>query len=245
MHRRIRTLALAVALAAASGAVAAQDFVFGWNPRSGDVWVDTYLNDINTYGYRYREPFIDEMVRYYGAPRDLVTELIVDRRWAPGDVYYACSIASVLGRPCRYVVDEWERDHGQGWGALARRLGIKPGSAEFHRLKKGFVPTYDRWGRPIELDDDLVRVFPDRRRISVADRDLRFDGDRGNGKARGDRGGKPDHAGSGKGKPGHADRGGKPEHAGGRGKSDQGGGKGKSGKGGKDKGGKGNGKGRG
>ena len=73
MHRRIRSLALAVALAAASGGVAAQDFVFGWNPRSGDVWVDTYLNDINDYGYRYREPFIDEMVRYHGAPRDLVT----------------------------------------------------------------------------------------------------------------------------------------------------------------------------
>lgn len=243
MHRRIRSLALAVALAAASGGVAAQDFVFGWNPRSGDVWVDTYLNDINDYGYRYREPFIDEMVRYHGAPRDLVTELLIDRRWAPGDVYYACSIASVLGRPCRYVVDEWERGHGQGWGALAQRLGIKPGSAEFHRLKKGFVPTYDRWGRPIDLDDDLVRVFPDRRRVTIVDRDVRVgvdrrgnagakgnSGNRGGGKA--DRGGgKPAHAGSGKGKPAHAgggkDKGGKGKGNAGN-KGGQGKGKGKS-----------------
>ena len=30
-----------------------------------------------------------------------------------------------------------------------------PARPEFHRLKKGFVPTYDRWARPITLDDDL------------------------------------------------------------------------------------------
>ena len=161
-HRKLQVLALALALSAATTTVAAQDFVFSWNPRTGDAWVDTRLDDINRYGYRYREPFIDEMTRYYGAPRDLVSDLLINRRWAPGDVYYACAIAQVIGRPCRYVVDEWDRDHGQGWGALAQRLGIKPGSAEFHRLKRGFVPTYDRWGRPVVLDDDLRRAFPDR-----------------------------------------------------------------------------------
>jgi hypothetical protein len=43
---------------------------------------------------------------------------------------------------------------------VAQRLGIKPGSREFHQLKKGFVPTYDRWARPIDLDADLRRDFP-------------------------------------------------------------------------------------
>ena len=227
-------LALAVALAAASGGVAAQDFVFGFNPRSGDVWVDTQLRDMNNYGYRYREPFIDEMVRYHGAPRDLVRDLIVNQRWAPGDVYYACSIASIIGRPCRYVVDQWQRDHGQGWGVMAQRLGIKPGSAEFHRLKKGFVPTYDRWARPITLDDDLRRAYPDRgkgKAGKVA----------GGGKVKADA--QVDHGG------GKA----KSDHGGGKAKSDQGAGKsdgagkGKSGQGkssqGKDKGGNGKGKG--
>lgn len=164
MHRNhtIKALALALALSATTGSVAAQDYVFGWSPRTGDVWVDTRLGDINDYGYRYREPFIDEMTRYYGAPRDLVSDLLINRRWAPGDVYYACAIAQILGRPCRYVVDEWNRGHGQGWGVVAQRLGIKPGSTEFHRLKKGFVPTYDRWNRPIVLDRDLERDFPGR-----------------------------------------------------------------------------------
>ena len=152
---------LAVALFAAAPAHA-QDFTFGWNPRSGDAWVDVWLGDMNRYGSRYRDPFVDEMVRYHGAPRDLVVELLTRRRWAPGDVYFACALAKLVGRPCRYVVDLWERDHGQGWGVIAKRLGIKPGSAEFHRLKRGMVPTYDRWGRPIRLDRDLEDDFPGR-----------------------------------------------------------------------------------
>lgn len=161
MTHKIKAIALAVALAAAAGGIQAQDFAFGWNPRTGDMWIDQRLSDINDYGYRYRDPFIDEMAVHYGAPRVLVRELLIDRRWAPGDVYYACSIAHTLGIPCRNVVEVWDRDHGQGWGAVAKRMGIKPGSAQFHRLKKGFVPTYDRWGRTIVLDADLRRDFPD------------------------------------------------------------------------------------
>ena len=62
-------------------------------------------------------------------------EYYLERRWAPGDIYYACAIAHQLGRPCRDVLDIYARDHGQGWGVIAQRLGIKPGSAEFHALK--------------------------------------------------------------------------------------------------------------
>ena len=158
----LQPIALASLLAIGIGSASAQTYSLNWNPRSGDVWVDARLSDMNDYGYRYREPFIDEMVGYYGAPRDLVTDLLVNRRWAPGDVYYACTIAQVIGRPCGYVADYWQDNHAQGWGVVAQRLGIKPGSAEFHRLKKGFVPTYDRWSRPITLDDDLRRAYPNR-----------------------------------------------------------------------------------
>lgn len=206
-HRLLQALALAAALAAGSGGATAQDFAIGWNPRSGDVWVDAWLGDMNRYGTRYRDPFIDEMVRYHGAPRDLVTDLLVARRWAPGDVYYACTIAQVIGRPCRYVADEWERDHGQGWGAVARRLGIKPGSAEFHRLKNGFVPTYDRWSRPIALDAELERVYPNRGKSKArpaaahADHGKGDKGPKGSKGPKGDKGGKHDNGhGNGKGR---------------------------------------------
>ena len=158
--RFLQSLALAAMLAAGSGTLAAQAFAFDWNPRSGDAWIDTWLGDMNRYGARYRDAFIDELVRYHGAPRDLVSGLLADQRWAPGDVYYACTIAQIVGRPCRDVIDAWTRDHGLGWAAIAERMGIQPGSAAFHRLKNGFVPTYERWARPITLDAELQRVYP-------------------------------------------------------------------------------------
>lgn len=229
-------LALLLGVAAASSSASAQDLTVSWNPRSGDVWVDTWLGDINRYGTQYREPFIDELVRYHSAPRPLVIELLERRRWAPGDVYYACSIASIIGRPCRYVVDMYEADRGQGWGVLAQRLGIKPGSPEFHRLKKGFVPTYDRWARPIDLDDDLRRAYPNRGKGSKGP---------GNGKASSDHG-KGGHVGGngGKNAKGASGHGAKDAGQGNKGKNGKAGGPSGKGQGGDKKGGgKGNGKG--
>ena len=208
MQTMFKGIALAVLLAGATGAAHAQDMTVSWNPRSGDVWVDTWLGDMNRYGSRYRDPFIDEMVRYHGAPRDLVSDLLTRRRWAPGDVYMACSIASIIGRPCRYVVDVYERDRGQGWGNIAKGLGIKPGSAEFHRLKNGFVPTYDRWARPITLDADLQRAYPNRGKGKGSAKSAKSDhaghGNGGHGGSGKDKGGKGDKGNKGgKGDKGH------------------------------------------
>ena len=217
--RRIPLIALSLGLLFAASAAQAQ--VVGYNFRSGDLWVDTRLGEINDYGHRYREPFIDEMTGYYGAPRPLVLDLF-ERRWSAGDIYYACSIAHILGVPCVNVVREYDRDHGQGWGAIAKRMGIKPGSAEFHRLKNGFSHTYDRWGYPVALD-----------------RNVHVDWSKhGPGKSK-----------SAKGNSAHCDHGGKPQKASsgqgngnGKNKGSQGNDKG----GGKDKGnGNGNGKGKG
>lgn len=161
MHAaRLRPLLLALALAAAPAF--AQGTAAGFDPRTGDAWVDRQLEDINRYGGTYREPFVDELARYHGAPRELVAALLARPGWTPGDVYFACSLAAVVGRPCRFVVDEFEREREAGWGALAQRLGVEPGSAAFQRLKRGFVPTYERWGRPLRLDADLERAQPGR-----------------------------------------------------------------------------------
>jgi hypothetical protein len=162
MTRKSHGFLLMAALLLAAGPALAQSFAFGWNPRSGDTWVDVRLADINQYGQRYPGPFIDEITRYHGAPRSLVNELLTERHWAPGDIYFACALAQVAGQPCRVVVDAWERDHAQGWGAIAKRMGIKPGSEQFHRLKRGVVPTYDRWSRPIVIDESLRADFPKR-----------------------------------------------------------------------------------
>jgi len=35
------------------------------------------------------------------------------------------------------VIGRYHRNKGKGWGVLAKSLGIKPGSSEFHALKRG------------------------------------------------------------------------------------------------------------
>lgn len=128
---------------------------------TGDAWVDAQLADIGRYGRRYRDAFIDELVRYREAPRALVEALLDERGWEPGDVYFACSLARVTGRSCRFVVDRRGQPPAESWNALAAGLGAGAGSPEFTRLKRGIVHSYQRWARPLELDADLAEVFPD------------------------------------------------------------------------------------
>ncbi|MEO7477736.1 MAG: hypothetical protein ABIT64_00700 [Lysobacteraceae bacterium] len=151
MHSSLFALTAVVALGVAAS-VGAQ--TIGYNVRTGDVWVDNRLGEINDYGNRNRDPFINEMVTNYGAPRPFVTDLLGTRHWSPADVYYACSMAHSVGRPCSEVVDRYDHDRGHGWGAVARSYGIKPGSPEFFALKRGMVGTYGRWGHPIVMDRD-------------------------------------------------------------------------------------------
>lgn len=136
MKKTFAGIVLTLGLACSAGAQALVDsFAFGFSPRTGDAWVDTQLGDINVFARGNTEGFIDDVVVSFGAPRYLVREYYQDRRWAPGDIYYACAIAYQLGRPCLDILHIYERDHGQGWGAIAKRLGIKPGSPAFHALK--------------------------------------------------------------------------------------------------------------
>jgi hypothetical protein len=40
-------------------------------------------------------------------------------------------------RPIDYVIEKYKAEKGKGWGVLAKSLGIKPGSKDFHALKQG------------------------------------------------------------------------------------------------------------
>jgi len=55
----------------------------------------------------------------------------------PADAYIALRFGEMCDRPTSYVIDTYKSHKGQGWGKLAKSLGIKPGSPEFHALKRG------------------------------------------------------------------------------------------------------------
>jgi hypothetical protein len=52
-----------------------------------------------------------------------------------GDIYMTLEIAKIARVSIDRVVEVYQGNPGKGWGAMAKQLGIKPGSAEFHALK--------------------------------------------------------------------------------------------------------------
>jgi len=55
----------------------------------------------------------------------------------PAHAYMALRLGEMSGRPVETVMEEYNKSKGKGWGVMAKNLGIKPGSAEFHALKAG------------------------------------------------------------------------------------------------------------
>jgi hypothetical protein len=55
----------------------------------------------------------------------------------PGDAYMLLRLGEMSRQPTDYVIKQYRSSEGKGWGALAKSLGIKPGSSEFHALKNG------------------------------------------------------------------------------------------------------------
>ena len=58
------------------------------------------------------------------------------------DAYMILRLGELSHRHYDDVLKVYGRHQGQGWGAMAKRLGIKPGSAEFHALKRGHDLSY-------------------------------------------------------------------------------------------------------
>ncbi len=64
-------------------------------------------------------------------------EAVLSNCERPADAYVVCALGKMAGKPPKYVVERYKSEKDKGWGALAKSLGIKPGSKEFHALKNG------------------------------------------------------------------------------------------------------------
>jgi len=55
---------------------------------------------------------------------------------SPADAYIVFRLGEMSGYPTDRVLREYQGGSGKGWGVIAKNLGIKPGSKEFHALKR-------------------------------------------------------------------------------------------------------------
>jgi hypothetical protein len=64
-------------------------------------------------------------------------ELALSNAKSPADAYMMLKVGEVSGRPVHEVINVYSANRDRGWGYIAKQMGIKPGSAEFHALKGG------------------------------------------------------------------------------------------------------------
>jgi hypothetical protein len=68
----------------------------------------------------------------------------------PSDVYMCLRVGEVTKQPIDRVVEEYHNHKGQGWGVIAKNLGVKPGSEEFHALKAGRISSSSGGGSSVD-----------------------------------------------------------------------------------------------
>ena len=68
---------------------------------------------------------------------DAQTKIVLNNVENPSDAYIVLRLGEMSNLPIESVIEKYKSGKGQGWGAIAKNLGIKPGSREFHALKRG------------------------------------------------------------------------------------------------------------
>ena len=69
--------------------------------------------------------------------RGMDIEAVLSNTDKPVDAYILFRLGEMSNKSIEYVIEKYKSDKGNGWGMLAKSLGIKPGSKNFHALKQG------------------------------------------------------------------------------------------------------------
>lgn len=64
-------------------------------------------------------------------------DAVISSTAKPADAYMVLRLGEMSKQPTETVVERYRTGKDKGWGNLAKSLGIKPGSPEFHALKRG------------------------------------------------------------------------------------------------------------
>ena len=108
------------------------------NRVNGDSNPDTAPGDLNL---RARGKKVDEFLTStslsFNIPVKTIEPLISKEKMTPADAYMTVGLSRLIDRPVGVVVGEYKKNKGKGWGLIAKRLGVNPGSREFRSLKKG------------------------------------------------------------------------------------------------------------
>jgi hypothetical protein len=110
-------------------------FAFPPMPASSDE-LDSFIKSLNVEAQADLGAFKVRLSTQFGVPVPKI-EAVMATVATPGDAYMCFRVGQVASKPVEVVTKEYQANKKQGWGVIAKNLGIKPGSKEFHDLKKG------------------------------------------------------------------------------------------------------------
>ena len=98
--------------------------------------LDAFLQQLDVQARADANGFSVRVAAQFGVPAPQVQAVIqtVER---PADGFMVFQLGQMAQKPPDAVVQVYQANRGKGWGVIAQRLGIKPGSPEFHALKRG------------------------------------------------------------------------------------------------------------
>lgn len=112
--------------------------------------LDGFLTNLNIQARADMNGFSAKVSAQFGVPVVQV-RAIIDTVREPADAFMCLQLGQWTQKPAEQVVRVYKANQGKGWGVIAKSMGIKPGSAEFHALKRGDL-TFS--GQPAGEQDD-------------------------------------------------------------------------------------------
>ena len=98
--------------------------------------LEDFLANVNVQARVDLPGFSARVSTQFGVPLPQVQAVVQTVR-EPADAFMVFQLGQFSGKPPERVMDVYSKSKGKGWGVIAKELGIKPGSAEFHALKSG------------------------------------------------------------------------------------------------------------
>jgi hypothetical protein len=98
--------------------------------------LDDFLANVNVQARVDLPGFSARISNQFGVPLPQVQAIVQTVR-EPADAFMVFQLGQMSGRSPERVMEVYGPGKGKGWGVIAKELGIKPGSAEFHALKNG------------------------------------------------------------------------------------------------------------
>jgi hypothetical protein len=112
--------------------------------RSGDRELDGVLTSLNIEAAARIGPFTADLSVSYGVPQPQIQGWLSKDKLQPAEAFLVLELARISKKKPAVVLEIYKKNRGAGWGAVARSLGIKPGSAQFKALKAGTIRQRDR-----------------------------------------------------------------------------------------------------